>query len=250
MHEPFEMKRENAKTIVIFTHGFIGSPEIFRDMAELVYQEGCSALVLLLPGHGATAKYFSRFRLKDWEKHLENEIKRVNGEYENLVLVGHSIGGLLSLNASTNRTCNIIGVFALSSPLKLKFSLNAVTIGIKLARHPESKDEVLENYRKLRGVSYKTVFDSLLWVKQAADVLRLMLKTKANLSEVFVPVTVVNSKNDKTASVKSAKIFASGLKNTDVKTVILNKSMHAYYYPDEMETIKKELIELVKNTAG
>ena len=247
MHDPFEKNHINTDTIVVFSHGFIGSPNQFEGLADFAYQNNCSVLSLLLPGHGATAKEFSKFRLNDWEKHLESELLRVSSTHKNIILVGHSIGGLLSLNASLNKSFSIKSVLLISSPLKLKYSFQKLLIGVKLAMLPKSMDETLETYRKSNSITGSSILGSFLWMKQIADVYRLISKTKSNLPDITVPVTVIHSKRDETVSLKSAKIFSSGLANTKKRMIVLDKSRHAFYIPKERAIICRELLRLISS---
>ena len=40
-HKAFEMLRKDTDTIVIFIHGFLGSPHQFISLADFVYHMGC-----------------------------------------------------------------------------------------------------------------------------------------------------------------------------------------------------------------
>jgi carboxylesterase len=245
VHDPFERRHVDTDTIVIFSHGFIGSPSQFEDLADLAYQNKCSVLSLLLPGHGGTAKEFSKFGLRDWENHLESEIQRISSTYKNIILVGHSMGGLLSLNTSLNKKCKVKSVLLISSPLKLKYSLHTLLLGIKLTIFPKSTDEMLVAYRRSNSVLQAPIFTYALWRKQLSDVYRLMAKTKSNLPDVTVPTTIILSKKDETVSLKSAELFRNGLKNTNKKLLILDESRHAFYVPKERERICQELLHLI-----
>jgi len=244
-HDPFERMHTGADTIVVFSHGFIGSPGQFEDLADLAYQNGCAVLSLLLPGHGGTAKEFTKFGLADWESHLESELQRVSSVYENIILVGHSMGGLLSLNASLNKDFNIKGVLLISSPLKLRYSLRTLLLGIKLALFPKSTNEILTAYRNSNSVVRASIFTYALWLKQTGDVYKLMSKTKSNLPDITVPTTILLSKKDETVSLKSANIFHAGLQNASKKLIILSDSQHAFYVPQERDIIGRELLQLI-----
>jgi len=248
VHEPFEREHPNADTIVIFTHGFIGSPNQFEDLAAFAYQHKCSVLSLLLPGHGGTAKEFTRYRLNHWESHLEREIKRVSASYQNIILVGHSIGGLLSLNASLNKDFHIKGVLLISSPLKLKYSLRTLLAGIRLHLLSKRTDEILEAYRKSNSIATPSIFSYLFWFKQTRDVYKLMSKTKSNLPAIAVPTTIINSRRDETVSLKTTGIFRDGLANAN-KIIVLNESWHSFYIPTERAVVCQELLQLIDRFA-
>ena len=245
-HTPFEKTYPNTDTIVVFAHGFIGSPNQFEEMAELAYEHKCSVLSLLLPGHGGQAKDFKKFGLDDWEQHLENELRRVSASYEHIILVGHSIGGLLCLNASLDEKHKIKGLLLLSSPLKLRYSLKPLLIGMRLHLFPKrKKNELLDTYRKSSSITGASIFHYLFWRKQVTDIYRLMAKTKANLPAITVPTTVIYSKKDETVSQKSARLFRDGLTNADVNIITLHESHHAFYPAEERAVIHQELLRLI-----
>jgi len=235
--------------MVVFVHGFIGSPNQFTELADIAYKNKCSVLSILLPGHGGTTNEFIKFRLNDWETHLDNEIHRVSSEYENIFLVGHSIGGLLSLNISITKKYNIKCIMLIASPLKIKYSLTNVITGIKLKIYPKSNNEVLEAYRNSNSVSTSSIFDYIFWLRQGIDVYRLMAKTRQNLSMVTVPITIINSKKDETVSLKSIKIYKKGLNNAEMKIIVLNESRHAYFTSGDKKIISRELLEFFDSNA-
>lgn len=249
MHEPFEKTYPNADTIVVFLHGFIGSPNQFEDLADFAYQHQCSVLSLLLPGHGGTAKEFTKFRLANWESHLERELARVSASYQNVILVGHSIGGLLSLNASLDKGFHIKGVLLISSPLKLKYSPHTLSVGIKLYLFPKRTDEILEAYRKANSITVSSIFSYFSWLKQTRDVYKLIAKTESNLPAITVPTTIFHSKKDELVSLKSAELFRNGLTNTEQRSILLHESWHVFYPPEERELICQELLRLI-NLSG
>jgi len=244
-HQAFEKMYPNADTIVVFSHGFIGSPNQFEEMAELAYQNGCSVLSLLLPGHGGQAKDFRTFGLDDWERHLEHELRRVSASYEHIILVGHSIGGLLCLNAALDKNPKIKAVLLISSPLKLRYSPKPLLIGMRLHLFPKRTNELLDAYRKSSSITGASMFHYLFWRKQVTDMYRLMAKTKANLPAVRVPTTVIYSTKDETVSPKSAALFRNGLTNTDVNIIALHASHHAFYPAEERAVIHQELLRLI-----
>ena len=245
MHQAFEKVYPNADTIVVFSHGFIGSPNQFEEMAELAYEHKCSVLSLLLPGHGGEVKDFKKFGLDDWERHLESELRRVSASYEYIILVGHSIGGLLCLNTSLDKNLKIKAVVLLSSPLKLRYSLKPLLIGMRLHLFSKHTNELLDTYRKSSSITGASMFHYLFWRKQITDIYRLMAKTKANLPAVTVPTTVIYSTKDETVSPKSAGLFRDGLTNTDVNIIALHKSHHAFYPAVEKAVIHQELLRLM-----
>jgi len=142
------------------------------------------------------------------------------------------------------RAHKVRGVLLLSSPLKLRFPLRSLGLGLRLIFSKKPADAALEAYRDASSVSSRSALASVLWLRQVADVYRLMGKTRRNLPGVFVPTTVVHSKRDETVAFRSAHLFRDGL--TQARMLTLEQSRHAHYVPAERELIGRALLELIE----
>ena len=241
MHRPSRREQDRAETMVIFIHGFMGSPDHFSDLAEIVYEKGCSAMSILLPGHGAGMREFVRVGMDDWERHVRNEIERVDGRYKKIILVGHSMGGLLALGASLAES-RVAGVLTIATPLKI--NRKALYLKIRLLTSPQLK-EARRAYLRATSIGRSAFWHYLVLIRSVLSLLRLMRQTRRRLSEVTVPVTLVYSKSDETVDYRSAKIFEEGLSNSERAVVTLEQSWHTYYDAAERAVIAEKLLEMV-----
>ena len=94
---PFLYENKESNTMVIFVHGILEGPKQFRKFTEVVYNKGFSYSAILLDGHGGSGKKFANSSMKKWINSVEKEILKYKDKYENIILVGHSMGGLLSI---------------------------------------------------------------------------------------------------------------------------------------------------------
>ena len=235
---------ENAgeKVLVIFIHGFMGNPRLFDEFAETVRQHGCSAESLLLPGHGGSVKDFESSTAEQWQGYVDSEIERLSRGHPNIRLVGHSMGGLLALNAAVHQSEYVRGVFMIASPFKLAvFRLKANITRIKYIfyrkTHPV-KIAFLEN----TGIRFspRIIFHI---IKPFAELRKIMRCTRDVLQDVRVPVTAVYSLSDELTSIKSLEILKSGLSGAQLTQITLLESLHAYFPESERVKIAQALIK-------
>ncbi|MDR1540295.1 MAG: alpha/beta fold hydrolase [Clostridiales bacterium] len=246
MHEPRHISAPDAKGIVIFIHGFNGSPDQFSYLMDAVHEAGYAAASVLLPGHGRTGLEFAKCRAADWESHLQAEIRRYAGEHERVILVGHSIGGLLALNASLDASNHVKGVALISTPLKV-YMLNPFAICRRIsARFCQERIEIREQYRRFHSIS--RVFPGcLLWLRVLIQPHKLMRKTKRILADVTVPTIIILSERDELTSLRSVEIFDAGLSSSQHELLMLKHSMHAYFSNAEQELIRKRIVEMLES---
>ena len=245
MHNPICKKYNYADCAVVFIHGFMGSPNQFTDLAEAVYNIGCTYASVLLPGHGGGVDEFTKFGVCDWQRHVQNEIDKIKRDHEKIFLVGHSMGGLLALNASLVKDNNISGVVLIATPLKTYF-LNPKSLlrKLRLLLLPKN-NEIKSAYIKSNSVAAKKFWYFPLAVKPVINFYRLVGQTKKRLAEIMVPVCMFYSKNDETVSYKSAGILYEKLSGTQKTVVSLDKSWHAFYVEDERRIIEGKLVEFI-----
>lgn len=241
VHKPLFLDNSADKGIVVFVHGFMGSPRQFDKMAENVHCQGYSVASILLPGHGATTKEFSSCTMESWLNHVYTEVERYSRSYDNIYLVGHSMGCLLAINTAIKYSERVRGVLLIACPFKLKgFSVHSLKVRIKQAFYRKSHP-IKAAY--LAGSSVP-LSPSLIWhsAKPAAELKKLILITKDNLPDIHVPVTAIYSSADELVSIDSLDILRTGLKQTAIKYIALSDSLHAYYPEHEQAVIESTLL--------
>lgn len=235
-----------GKGLVMFIHGFMGSPGQFSGLTEVVHREGYAAACLLLPGHNCSARAFASGTAETWQRHVDAEISRYSRDYSDIILVGHSMGGLLALNAAVRFSDHVRGAFIIASPFKLAvFSVKASLSRIRfvLSRKSDPKKAV-----SLAGISVKITPGLILHiVKPFRELKKLMKTTKNILPDVRVPVTAVYSRSDELSSFASLGILRSGLGDTLFGQVVLSKASHAYFPENERVMIETALIDALHN---
>ena len=84
------------------------------------FELGFAASSLLLPGHGGTGEEFARSSRQQWLEYVNAEIARYKKNYNSIILVGHSMGSLLSFLTYMESPEQIIGIVAIDTPLYVR----------------------------------------------------------------------------------------------------------------------------------
>jgi carboxylesterase len=237
-----EKIHKDSDRIVIFIHGFMGSPTQFSDFMDLAYGKGFSVVSLLLPGHGKSGFAFARSTLGSWEKYLDSQLMRFSS-FKEIYLVGHSLGGLLAVNASLK--FDIKGVVLISSPLKINIlQAEATSKRIRLLFN-KVEQEIRQAYRESHSIGKPYFISMPFWFRVLYQPLKLMRITKQNLPRVEVPTLVIHSEEDETASFESSAMFDELLLNSDHEMILLKDSWHAYFTKEEKEIMYTRMSEFI-----
>ena len=244
MHDPLFLENPEKKGMVVFIHGFMGSPRQFDNLAQSIHSQGYSVASLLLPGHGATVKEFSSSTAQNWQHHVCSEVEGFSRGYNSIYLVGHSMGCLLAINTAIRHSGHVRGLFLIACPLKLKgFSLQTLKIRLKQVFY--RKNHPMKS-AYLAGSSVPPSL-SLIWrsAKPGAELKKLMLITEKNLQNIRVPVTAIFSSADELVSMDSLEILKTGLNQVSFDSLTLSDSLHAYYPEHEQSLIEGALFRCI-----
>ena len=83
---------------VLLVHGLNGSKNDFAEMETLLRSHGMVVVNTLLPGHGAHVKDLLAMGWEDWARAVREELQALKQQCDVVFLVGHSLGGALSLH--------------------------------------------------------------------------------------------------------------------------------------------------------
>jgi len=242
VHSKKELLCTDSDTLVIFIHGFMGSPNQFCGLMQAVYRAGYSAVSLLLPGHGGSGIDFAKSRASMWAAHLTDELARY-AHYKKIYLVGHSIGGLLAFTLSLE--VQVSGIIALFTPLSL-YVFNPRSYYRKLKILFAKKTTPLKQcYRSNNSIGRPFYRTLPLWPPVLLQPSKLMRQTRKLLPRVTVPALTIHSRGDETTAFKSAALFKKLLARPLHEAVLLTESFHAYYPKGERAVIEKAVLDFI-----
>lgn len=99
-HHPFYYPADSNKACLL-VHGFPGTPAEMRPIADYIHQRGWATKGILLPGLGHQIDNITEYTYQDWVSAVTAGLNELRQRYDFVMVIGHSMGGALSMNAIT-----------------------------------------------------------------------------------------------------------------------------------------------------
>ena len=241
MHNEYIKIAENADTAVLMVHGIAGSPRHFDDIAPLIPKDW-SIYNILLDGHGKGVKEFGKSSMKKWKHQVDNLMSQLYEKYNNIYLVGHSMGTLLLLNISHKYADKIRAMILLAVPLRVFLKPASFTNSIKLVLHIETTPADAVS-RKVHGVKHDAwLWHYIRWIPRYFELFKLMSDIRKNIENVNVKCYTFQSGKDELVSLRSLKYLR---KNKMFEINVLEKSMHFYYEDEDYKYLQKRVEQIL-----
>lgn len=233
LHKAVLRECEGANTAILMIHGIFGSPNQFADMAQYFYEKGYTTETILLPGHGGTTQDFADSRAYSWRAYTKVAAQKLKQTHKNLVLMGHSMGGLLSIEAANELECNALVL--IGTPTSINANL---TSALTAHRSVVADNNILDDDMvKLYSVDPPKVWDALSWSLPLIDLIEMCNDITTFLPDIDVPVFISQSNKDTTIGHDSLMTLASGLNKTIVEVAVLEESNHSVFIPAERQVL-------------
>jgi len=194
--EPFFLPTYNRKLGCLLTHGFTGAPKEMRWMGDYLHEKGYTCLGVRLAGHATHPEDMIRSRYTDWLASVEDGYHLLRGSVDHVILVGLSMGGVLSLLSAAR--LEVAGVAVMSTPYALPHDPRMKYLkflSLFLPYMPKSKLPPGSGW-----------FDPQAWqehvsypqnpVRSIAELNGLLAEMRAALPQVKVPTLLIHSKDD------------------------------------------------------
>lgn len=183
------------KTACLLVHGFTGTPKEMRWLGEYLNKRGYPVLGVRLTGHATRVTHMVRSRYQDWLASVEDGYHLLRGVSEQVVVIGLSMGGVLSLTFGAEFP--VAGIVAMSTPAYLPPDPRLKRLGWLSLVYPLIPKE------KDNGAGW---FDKEAWRDQISydynptrsilELDRLLKKMHAALPQIDKPVLLIHSRND------------------------------------------------------
>lgn len=241
--QPFTILRP-GNTAILVIHGFTGSPQSMRPLADAFLDAGFSVSVPLLPGHGTKWEDLNQTSHKALLSAVIANFDRLQRDHENVVVVGLSMGGTLTLYlGETRKPAGLV----LINPA-LTFASTAAHFSPAIRWAVKSVEAIRDDIAKpdvTEGAYERTP------VSGVNEVRKLQNLTRKNLARIEAPVLVFRSKTDHVVPDSSIKALKRGMaknsvKGSNLEIRVLENSFHVATLDYDAAAIESGAVEFVR----
>jgi len=243
-HKEYIRKTE-SKTAVLMIHGILGTPRHFDCLISAFPQEW-SIYNILLDGHGGTVEEFSNTSMKKWERQVDEQICELCKLYDDLIILAHSMGTLLSMSSYLKKPKKIKAMILLDVPLKMHIMPKAVLNSMKVILDIVDPDNFEETSTKnaCSISTTKMVWKYLGWIPRYLELFELSDRIGRNIYKITVPCFVFQSRYDELVSLGSLSCLK---RNPAIKIKMLWNSGHFAYKEQDIKILRKEIKTIYKS---
>jgi carboxylesterase len=240
---------------VLVVHGFTSSLDCVRGVESAVSALGVPTRMPVLRGHGAESPDALRgVTWRDWVADAESALQDLLTEAEQAIVFGHSMGGLVALTLAADHgdviDSAVVAAAAvqLTSPLAPGRPLHVLAPLVlrfldKIDMPPVYADPSLAQHDTNYAWAPTDAVQSLMAFSQ---------RTRRRLSEVEVPMLIMQSRNDSTVAPESAQIIYQGIATPpeEKRIIWFEKTEHEMFRDCEREAASAAVADWVRQRMG
>ncbi len=226
---PFFIQPEQANGFgVLLVHGLLASPAELKDYGRYLAKQGYTVLGIRLKGHGTSPYALREQSWEDWYGCVQRGFEILKAYCQKIFIVGFSTGGALALKLGAEQLPEIVGIVAVSVPVKyvnpalmLVPLLQAANTLIEWVSSLEGVKPFVENPTEHPDINYHHVPARALY-----ELRQLIAQLDSILPKVNLPVLVVYADNDPVVAASSAQILYDSLGSRNKKLCPVQSDHH------------------------
>lgn len=196
---------ERSRTGCLVIHGFGGGIHEIETLADHLKEEGYQVACPRLKGHTGNRIHMKKATYQDWIASAETELIRLRQKTDDVILIGFSMGGLISVNLACKY--KVRAIVTINTPIYY-WELKRVAQNIA----EDVKYKKSEHIRRYLSAQKASPMVSML------NFLKLLNMTKTKLNKIDVPFFAAQAKDDDTVKIKSASYIMENI-SSDYKQV-------------------------------
>jgi carboxylesterase len=252
--EPFSARGGGARGAVgvVVVHGFTANPIGTRPLGLRLAAEGYSVEVPLLPGHGTSARDLARTRYADWRRTVVNAVAALARGCDRIVLVGHSMGGSITLDLAAHGEHPLAGAVTINSLVLDReevLARAAPWLQYVVPFVPRDAAGMPTDDLAKPGVDEH----AYAWVsaRAAQSYIAELPRIRDGLARITCPVLVVTSPEDHTVDPANGEAIADGLTAAlKVERFATPRSFHVPLLDYDAEPLEERIIAFVADVTG
>lgn len=230
---------------VLVCHGFTGSPQSMRPWADHLAAAGFGVRLPRLPGHGTHWRDMQVTTWDDWYAEVDRAFTELKAAYDQVFVVGLSMGGTLTLRIAQRHGSEVAGLVLVNASVKAD---KAVIKLVPVLKWLVPSTPGIGNAINKEGVS-ELAYDKVP-LKALDSFSKAWKVVQADLPKVTQPTLVIRSVTDPVVDPTNSQIILSRVSATDLDEVVLADSSHVATLDNDAQQIFDRSVEFIRRVAG
>lgn len=231
---------------VLVCHGFTGSPQGVRPLAEAFARAGHTVRLPLLPGHGTTWQECNGTTWRHWYAEVEAAFVELRSRCRVVVCAGLSMGGALATRVAQLHPDDVAGLILVNPAVRVD---DPRMLALPLLQRVLPSLPGIGNDVKRVGGEPEWCYDRIP-LRALASQTRLWRLTIADLDRVRMPVLLAHSSEDHVVPASSWQLIGARIGSREVTDLELTDSYHVATLDNDAELLAREAVAFVDRVAG
>ena len=227
---------EGNATGILICHGFNGTPQSVKYLAESFAKYGYTVYAPRLKGHGTSIYEMEEANDQDWISDLHEAYLLLKQTCRYIFVIGQSMGGALALHLATKET--LTGVLTINAALSVpEYEVLAGKSAPKWIA--EGKPDIKDS--EATEITYDQV--PLSAVHGLIDIMKV---AKQGLSHITCPIKIFVSPEDHVVPANCSYDIFDTVHSTEKELVSLNNSYHVASLDYDKDKIIQHTIDFIE----
>ncbi|OLN22956.1 lipase [Domibacillus antri] len=221
---------------IVLSHGFIGTPQSVRDVAEALHARGFSVIAPRLKGHGTHPEDMERCTHEDWYESYSRAYRFLKKRNKRIFLMGQSMGGTLTLKFAAEHP-NIEGIITINAALTLQ--------SLEYLQNDPAPRFIEEGAPDIKKEHVYEITYEKAPVQSIRELQKLMKQVPALLHRIHVPALCIKSAVDHVVPPENTSFIYQSISSRHKQMVTLPNSYHVATMDHDQHTIVSAAADFV-----
>lgn len=227
---------QGNSTGILICHGFNGTPQSVKYLAESFAKFGYSVYAPRLKGHGTSIYEMEKTNYQDWISDLHEAYLLLKQTCRHIFVIGQSMGGALALDLATKET--LTGVLTINAALSVpEYEVLAGKSEPKFIA--EGKPDIKDS--DATEITYDQVPLSAVF-----GLIDIMKVAKQGLSNITCPIKIFVSPEDHVVPANCSYNIFDKVHSTEKELVSLDNSYHVASLDYDKDKIIQHTIDFIQ----
>jgi len=227
---------------VLVSHGFTGTAQSMRFLADGLARAGYTVALPRLKGHGTSPEDMAKATAADWTHDIVQAMRWLESHCDTLFMTGLSMGGTLTLWAAGQFPERFAGIIPINAPVVINAPDHAA-----VAFQPDAPEFLPGIGSDIKAPGVKELAYEVTPVAAIKHLFALTAVTAAMLPRVQCPALIIQSREDHVVDPMNGPYIYDHIKSKDKELLWLENSYHVATLDNDKELILERILKFIKD---